>query len=167
MDQWAAAVVEQLGKDREADNATVRRYLKTELAEQMEEHKTFIRQLREDLDRQVPFQDPRNMEQEIVDRVQRLEEEMKRRGKDMNRGDEMRVTSAINEMRREVEQHLSCDGHDGRFQAIEKTIDGITAKCTQLQNAVSDLERSSRVGSPFNHHRDLKLCHQGLVVGVT
>ena len=49
----------------------------------------------------------------------------------------MRVTTAINELRRELNQPLNTHGYDGRFQAIENTVDGITATIAQLQNIVS------------------------------
>ena len=46
------------------------------------------------------------MQQEQNERLHRMEDEIKRRGNTMSRGDEMRITTVCNELRREVEQHL-------------------------------------------------------------
>ena len=64
----------------------------------------------------------------------------------MNRGDELRVASTINELRRGIDHHLRNNAHDGRFQAIERAIDGITTRLTDLQAAVSGIERAPTVG---------------------
>ena len=55
--------------------------VRRELAEQMEEFRTVFRQLKEDIDRHDHVQGSKDLDQEIVDRVHRLEEELKRRGK--------------------------------------------------------------------------------------
>ena len=146
MEQWEAAVVEQLKLQREIDNAALRK----EFSDQLEEFKNGFRELKEHTEQYV-VQTSSNMEHELNNRITHLEEELKRHGKDVNRGDEMRVTSAINDLRREIDQKDSV--HSGRFQHIYDTISDITTKYTELQTIVNR-DRLSGVGSLLkNRHR--------------
>ena len=146
MEQWAAKVIDQLRKDREADHAKVNR----DLAEQMEEHKTAIRKIQED-----------------VDRFHRLEEDIKRSGNKMSKGDELRVALAIQELRREMNQHLSTESRDGRIQALEKPSMGSLHNAINCRLQLVVLTGHQEWGSPFKHHQGPKLLCMILVVWVS
>ena len=81
LDQWAKAFTESVNKDREADVTTFRQ----EIADQVEMSRNLLRQFKDQLDQQAQLIVSGSVEQEMVDRIMRLEDELKRRAKEMNR----------------------------------------------------------------------------------
>ena len=86
-----------------------------------------------------------------------MEEEFKREVNEINRGDELRTTRAINQMREDVTAYLSANDQGDKVRALENTVTGLTEKCIQLQNALYELQNASHgferlpeVGRIFN-----------------
>ena len=50
----------------------------------------------------------------------------------MGRCDEMRVASAINDLRREMNHQLIADVHDGRFQTFDNALNGLAKQCNAM-----------------------------------
>ena len=79
----------------------------------------------------------------------------------------MRTTSAINELRRAMDQFLEINKHGGRLQAMEDADGGLTVKFMHLENVVTNLERPPVVGPTFRRRQVWELHSRVLVVRVT
>ena len=95
-------------KDQTKDN--IEKYMKEELRERLRECERIVQEMMDneclpEIKHQF-VQQAMHMEQEQNERLQRMEEDLKKRGREMNRGNEMRVTSVISELRREMDQYL-------------------------------------------------------------
>ena len=162
LEQWATAFAEAVRKEREADMVSLRK----EIADQVEMSKNLLRQFKDRLDHQAQSQVSGSLGQEMVDRIMKLEEELQRRGKEMNRGDEIRITNVIKELRREMDQCLRNQGQDGRFQVMDSAITGLNENACIFKMQSMKLNGHSEWGSPLNHRQELILCCRVLVVRV-